>query len=75
MQPIVNGLEQQYGARLAFESRDATAAANQASMRAYGLRGHPSYAIVDQSGQVRWSASGSLPEAALRQKVEQILAP
>lgn len=75
MQPIVNGLERQYGGALVFEYRNATETANQESLRAYGLRGHPSYVILDAEGQVRWSASGPLPEVVLRQQIEREISP
>lgn len=75
MQPIVNGLERTYEDRVAFERRNAAEPAHQASLRAYGLRGHPSYVIVDAEGQVLWSTSGPLPAAALQQKIEQLAVP
>lgn len=75
MQPIVNGLEETYGDRLAFERRNAAEPAHQASLRAYGLRGHPGYVIVDAKGQVLWSTSGPLSAAALQQQIERVTAP
>lgn len=43
MQPIVNGLEEEYGEVLTFERVNANLEPGRTLLRAYGLRGHPSY--------------------------------
>lgn len=75
MQPIVNGLENDFGGRVAFEQRNADDPVHQTAMNAYGLRGHPSYVVLNPNGEVLWSATGPLSEAALRQAIEQVAAP
>ncbi len=75
MQPIVNGLQEEFRGRLAFEQVDANTEEGQARLRAYRLRGHPSYAIVDPSGKVLWSFSGQVSKENLRQPMEQYAAP
>jgi hypothetical protein len=67
MQPIVNGLEPEFEDQIAFQHVDANSEAGRRAMSAYGLRGHPSYAIVDVDGSVRWTAAGQLPAEQLRQ--------
>ena len=69
MQPIVHGLEREFSEQLAFEKRDANTEEGQASLRAYGLRAHPSYVIVAPDGQALWQFTGSLSADALRQQV------
>ena len=73
MQPIVNGLEEEYADRLAFDRVDANAEPGRSQLRAYGLRGHPSYVIVDTEGNKLWSASGVLAEEALLEAINQFL--
>ena len=71
MQPIVNGLKQEFEGKLAFERRDANTGEGKTVMDAFGLRGHPSYAIVAPDGSRLWSASGQLNTEILRQQIEQ----
>ena len=73
MQPIVNGLEADYGGRLAFDRVDANQESGKRFMRAYGLRGHPSYVLVDQQGNKLWSAAGVLAADALQTAIERNL--
>jgi thiol:disulfide interchange protein len=69
MQPIVNGLEAEFREQLAFVHVDANTEDGQALMRAYGLRGHPSYVIVASDGQAHWQFTGSFQADALRRQV------
>lgn len=73
MQPIVNGLEAEFDGEVVFERRNAATEAGQASLRAYGLRGHPSYVILDVDGEALWTAMGVLEADALRQQIRQFL--
>ncbi len=73
MQPIVNGLEAEFDGKLTFERRDANTEAGQASLRAYELRGHPSYVIFDADGDPLWSALGVLDADVLREQIQQSL--
>lgn len=71
MQPIVNGLQREFSEHIAFEQRDANTEAGQASLRAYGLRAHPSYVIVAPDGQVLWQFTGPMSADTLRQELCQ----
>lgn len=71
MQPIVNGLQREFEEQVAFEQRNAGGETGQADLRAYGLRGHPSYVVVDETGQVLWRASGQVSAETLRQVLRQ----
>ncbi|MBV7337252.1 hypothetical protein KFU94_55290 [Chloroflexi bacterium TSY] len=73
MQPIVNGFEEEYGDRLAFDRLDANAEPGKTLLREYSLRGHPSYVIVDQQWEKLWSASGVLEEDILREAISEHL--
>ncbi|MBP8107671.1 MAG: hypothetical protein KAZ38_08655 [Caldilineaceae bacterium] len=70
MLPIVNGLETDYKGQLAFEQIDANQEIGQQRMRDYGLRGHPSYVIIDAKGAILWSATGQLPEEMIRAQLQ-----
>jgi hypothetical protein len=69
MQPIVNGLESEYEDQVTFLSLDANTEDGRAMMIEYGLRGHPSYAIVGEDGRVRWTGVGQLSAEQLRQSL------
>ena len=73
MQPIVYGLEEEYGEDLTFYSVNANLEPGRTLLRTYGLRGHPSYVIVDPEGKSLWSASGLLSEDLLRTEIRQSL--
>lgn len=73
MQPIVDGLEQEYGGGMAFDRVNAGAELGRSLMRQYGVRGHPSYVIVDPQGRKLWSASGVLDEHILDQSINRHL--
>lgn len=73
MQPIVHGLEQTYGNQLAFGRLDADVEPGRTLLREYGLRGHPSYVIVDPDGKSLWSATGILSEGVLIETINQFL--
>ena len=70
MQPTVNGLQEEYSEHIAFEQIDANTEAGQQRLRFYGLRGHPSYAVVDVEGKAIWSATGQLAAEQLRQQFD-----
>ena len=71
MEPIVDGLEGEFGDQMAFERRNAVTEEGKAVMAGFSLRGHPSYAIVSPDGEHLWSAMGAMPAVALRAEVEQ----
>ena len=73
MEPIVYGLEEEYGEDLTFDSVNANLEPGRTLLRTYGLRGHPSYVIVDPEGKSLWSASGLLSEDLLRTEIRQSL--
>ena len=73
MQPIVYGLEEEYGEDLTFDRVNANGEPGRTLLRTYGLRGHPSYVIVDPEGKSLWSASGLLSEDLLRTEIRQSL--
>lgn len=73
MAPIVDGLETQYAGLLTFERRDAATRDGEALLRRYGLRGHPSYAIVAASGEALWTATGQKSAQELQAEIASLV--
>ena len=74
MEPIVNGLSQEYVGRVVFESRNANEEMGNRSADVYGLRGHPAYVIAAPGGAPLWSRVGLVEDEVLRAALEQFSA-
>jgi hypothetical protein len=76
MQPIVGGLEQDYGDQMDFISLNAAdGGTGEAALQYYQLRGHPSIVIVRSDGTVVWSQTGVSSRDDIEQAIWQILKP
>ncbi len=75
MQPIVNGLEQEYRDRVVFERVDVNTESGRLRFQAYRLRGHPGFVLVDTQGEVLWSFTGPLDSERFRLRLEALLPP
>ncbi len=73
MQPIVNGLEEQYGSGIAFRRLNATEAYGRPIFDRYRLRGHPSYVILDRNGKEAWRYTGELTRGTLDEAIRKVL--
>lgn len=73
MLPIVNGLEDEYGDEVAFQSVDANSATGQAAFLAYRLRSHPAYVLIDPDGEMLWFGVGQQQSSTLSQAIEEVL--
>ena len=69
MEPIVNGLETEFEPDVTFDRINASSERGQAAMRAYSLRGHPSYVLLDEQGEEVWQFSGQTAEVQLRSQL------
>ena len=67
MTPIVDGLEEEFGGQVSIIRLDAAQPENAELQNQYGLRGHPSFATLDASGQIADLFFGPQEEALLRQ--------
>jgi hypothetical protein len=72
MKPIVDGLQADYGDRVAFLQLDAQNEGREA-FAAFKLRGHPSYVIIDVDGQVLWQNVGEQPGGRLEAAIQDAL--
>jgi hypothetical protein len=58
MQPIVDGLENQYQETVEFVRINASTTKGLEIFNAYSLFGHPSYLILDETGETLWQSVG-----------------
>ena len=74
MEPIVNGLEEEYGQQIEFVSLNAEDGdRGERAFAYYGLRGHPTIVIILPDGQVQWVGPGVLERDAIEQEILTIL--
>ena len=72
MKPIVNGLEEEFGERVAFLRLDVNNDGRDAFSK-FKLRGHPSYVIIDSMGDVLWKSVGEQPASGLEDEILRAL--
>jgi len=58
MAPIVDGLEEEYGRRVAFQRLNVDEENGRAAAQTYRMRGHPAIVMLDARGKVVWSRVG-----------------
>lgn len=74
MRPIVDGLQEEFGGRVAFVYLNAADGGNgQALYEQLALPGHPSYAIFTPDGKETYRGFGIVDEAVLRENIEAAL--
>lgn len=73
MTPIVNGLEEEFSGQLTVLQLNAAETENAQLMEDYGLRGHPSFAIVAEDGRLTQTFIGPRTEKSLRSAILEIL--
>jgi hypothetical protein len=73
MQPVVDGLEDEYHDHIEFQRLDANSQDGGDAFRAFGLRGHPSFVIIDPQGAVLWLSLGEQPREVIGQILDDLL--
>jgi thioredoxin-like negative regulator of GroEL len=66
MMPIVDGLEEEFEGRVTVSRLDAAVPENARLQTQYGLRGHPSFVLLDGDGRVVLSFLGPQEKFVLR---------
>ena len=61
MQPIVDGLEKKYQETVKFVRINASTSEGLEIFNSYSLFGHPSYLILDDTGEILWQSVGEQP--------------
>jgi thioredoxin-like negative regulator of GroEL len=74
MAPIVDGLESDYGDRVAFQRLNADEDDGRAAAQTYRVRGHPAIVVINAQGDVVWSRVGVQPRDVVVSALESILA-
>ncbi len=75
MTPIVNGLEAEYGERIAFQHLDVDEPEGRLAARAYQVRGHPTIIMIDPQGDILWKRPGVLSREEIVNAVETAIGP
>ena len=73
MTPVVNGLEANFGKQVDFRALDAASGEGQRAFAAFNLPCHPSYVLIDPSGEILWRSFGPLLEETLSEAIEGVL--
>ena len=74
MQPIVNGIREDYENTLVVTDLNARdGGTGEASFKALNLPGHPGFVLFDASGQEQFRAFGQISESVLLEAVERLL--
>ncbi|GAB4151127.1 MAG: hypothetical protein Fur0021_14770 [Candidatus Promineifilaceae bacterium] len=75
MTPIVNGLEAEFANRVAVIRLNAAAPYVVAQQTAYGVRGHPSFVVLDAHGQPQHRFLGPQSAETLRTAILSVAPP
>ncbi len=73
MTPIVNGLEAEFSGEINVLRLNAAEPDNDQLMREYGLRGHPSFVVLDDTGRVAQTFFGPQTAAQFRTAIQDVL--
>ena len=69
----MNGLESEYGTQIDFVRLNAAEPDNEAIQQQFGLRGHPTVAILDAGGNAQAKFIGEQSAETLRDAIETVL--
>ena len=75
MTPIVNGLESDFSGRAAVLQLDANVAENAQLQQQYGMRGHPTFVVLDEDGRSVQTFIGPQTDKVLREALTAVAAP
>lgn len=75
MQPIVDGLKNEYNTEIEFRNIDANSATGNPIYKSFQLRGHPSYILLNPAGEVMWTGLGLQSQEQLKTQFSMALAP
>lgn len=73
MIPIVDGLGVEFEGKVSVVQLNAVQKANTKLQNRLGLRGHPSFAVLDGNGSVVQQFFGPQAEATLREAMESVM--
>lgn len=73
MKPVVNGLEEVYGDRIAFQRYNIASPEGEAWASQYALRGHPAFLLIDDQGEESWRYVGVVAQARMEAELNALL--
>ena len=73
MMPIVNGLGEEFEGKVSAIQLNAAREANARLQNHWGLRGHPTFAVIDANDSVVQQFFGPQSEATLREAMEAVM--
>lgn len=73
MEPIVDGLAQEFGPQVAFWRVEAETAEGLALQDALEVRGHPTLVVLDGNGRVRNRFFGPQSAEVLREALQRVI--
>ena len=71
--PIVDGLEEEFAGRLQVVKLNAADPENDRLQAQWGLRGHPTFAVLDEEGTIVTRFTGPQPAETLRSAMTQVV--
>jgi thioredoxin-like negative regulator of GroEL len=74
MAPIVDGLEADYGDRVAFQRLNTDEDDGRAAAQTYRVRGHPAIVVTNAQGDVVWTRLGVQSRDVVASALERVLA-
>jgi thioredoxin-like negative regulator of GroEL len=74
MTPIVDGLESDFAGQARVLQLDANETENSQLQQQYGLRGHPTFALLDRNGRVVQTFIGPQAEEILHEAIATVIA-
>ncbi len=72
-EPIVNGLEEEWGDQVLVVQVDIHARENQTLLSSLSVQFTPTFVLYDLKGQEVWRSVGAIDAVAAREKVETII--
>lgn len=75
MSPIVDGLKIEFEGQAIVRQLDAAESENERLQQQYGLRGHPTFVVVDGNGRAAQTFIGPQTADVLRAAVTAVIAP
>jgi hypothetical protein len=73
MQPIVDGLETEYHESVEFIRINASTKEGLEIFNSYSLFGHPSYLVLDETGEIIWHSVGGQPVVTIEDALDAAL--
>lgn len=72
MTPIVDGLEDEFSGQVAVIRLNAVGTEMAELMNSYGLRGHPSFVVLDKNNEVTQNFTGPQTEETLHEAMSAV---